>query len=758
MVAVFYAHSANKSGHKQSMYDHLARVSNDAATFANGFAEEEGRLAGLLHDIGKYGDLFVKRLEGKEHGLDHWSAGAWIAALKYRSIAAALAIQGHHIGLQVLDKESLRELDPVRLTQAENHPLGLRLTEPNMDILLERLEADGLAPVQPSVPLCKGITITASAMLDIRMLFSCLVDADFLDTEAHFDERRIPGQSLQAELALSILTSHIEALNRESKASNAVKAIRNDLWQACCQTGLGDQGLWTLSAPTGAGKTLAMLGFALQHAIKHNLQRIVVVIPYLSIIDQTARTYRDLFESHFGPEYVIEHHSMKYTDTAPQQKGADYDAETEARQRERLLTENWDAPIIITTSVQMLESLFSNRPSACRKLHNLSRSVILFDEVQTLPLRLVIPTLQTLSRLATPHYKASVVFSTATQPAFNHLDKDIREEGNYGWQPQEVVLPNLNLFARAKRTKVVWSDLNSPVPWTKVAKNIASGKQTLCIVNLKRHARDLMKMLLENNINHVWHLSTNMCPAHRKQVLSTIKRRLKMGLPCRLVSTQCVEAGVDIDFPKVYRAFSSLDSVAQAAGRCNRSGNAVIGEVIVFLPEEEAYPDKAYGQAAHITKAMLRQRGSEGMDIDDPALFEAYYQLLYSIADLKTMKPELQDAIKRQHFVEVAKEYRIIDEDTINVLVPYPAALEKYESLADEVRESGLTSKWIRKAQPYTISLFRPKERDIVWDYLEKVSITHKMKSEQWFIYWEERHYHLQLGLLPPEPSGFYHD
>lgn len=761
--ADFFAHSANGLGHWQTMNAHLSGVASLAGGFADAFnMRADAELSGILHDIGKYGWSFQERLHGREHGLDHWSPGAWIALTKFFSVNVALAIQGHHVGLQKNDKPSLLELDPTSL--AKNHPLKLRLSETDIALLLNLLGADGLAPAPRSLPNRVPFPETASAMLDVRMLFSALVDADFLDTEEHMRQGtakppRPAGKTLEPQRAFDKLSEFIERLQKSKASSEAVKQVRADLWKACVEAGSLDHRLWTLSAPTGAGKTLAMLGFALQQAIKRNLRRVVIVVPYLSIIDQTARTYRELLEPVFGEGYIIEHHSMAMMRRETERAGIDRDSEDATRRREKLLAENWDAPIVITTSVQFLESLFSNRPSAARKLHRLAQSVILFDEVQTLPLHLAVPTLKALSRLTEPQYGASVVFSTATQPAFEHLHAHVRETENSGWQPTEVVSPQLDLFNRVRRTHVEWPQLDKPMAWKDLAEVIAKQERTLCIVNLKRHALHLATCLEEMGVSDIWHLSTSMCPAHRRKAIDEINHCLDRKNPkdCRLIATQCVEAGVDLDFPTAYRAFCPLDAVAQAAGRCNRNGHGEMGIVTVFVPEEEVYPPGGgYQQAAAITRMLLKERGPDNMDIHDPALFALYFRRLYDLTRPEAMSDELRGAIRRQDYPEVSRLYRLIDMDTINVLVPYVNDQYSYDALADEVRATGLRGDWIRRARPLTINLFRPKTGDAVTRYLEVIRIGQKETSEDWFIYWEPRHYHPRFGLCPPEETGFY--
>lgn len=759
---IFWAHS-NKSGNKELLAEHLRLVSERASQYAEAIgASDEARVTGLLHDLGKYGGLFQRRLEGKEAGIDHWSAGAWeaLVKLKDKGIASALCIQGHHIGLQIGRKEHLSTLNP-QLLQA-SHPFGLRISEADCGKLLEYFQNDGTAldkmdAVNSSVYQW-GINNSAS-MLDVRMLFSALVDADFIETEAWFqmDETgrrkyRQSGPPLEPEKALLFLQAYLDDLAKRSKASGIVNQMRSDLLKACREASQSPQGLFTLTAPTGSGKTLAMLAFALAHAAKYGLRRIVVVIPYLTIIEQTARAYRGVFEPHFSPNaldrYILEHHSLSDARAADNK----CEIEDEDYQRRRL-TENWDAPVILTTNVQFLESLFANRPSTCRKLHRLADSVILCDEVQTMPVSLAIPTLATLSRLA-ERYRSTIVFATATQPAFSHLNEFVKAHCSNGWTPQEIVPPALELFGRAKRTKIHWLQSES-ISWSELASNLAKHEQVLCIVNLKKHARALFNELKQMS-PPVLHQSTNMCPAHRQVVLEKVRQLLTEGKRCHLISTQCVEAGVDIDFPVVYRAMGPLEAIAQAAGRCNRNGNLPDkGEVFVFRPaledKERSYPDGAYTQAASVAEILLKQLGQEKMDIDNPELYKKYYQTLYGFACPEEHKPELFDAIKRQDFVEVASNYRVIEQDTINVLVPYDHVV--FSLLRSEVLNNGLSRDWIHRATPHSVALFRPKSsNDPLYNSLETVRISNQDESKDWYIYGgKENDYDPETGLNPSE-------
>ena len=754
----YLAHSPNAAGQVHPLKDHLRETAELAARFASAFgAAEEARIAGLLHDLGKYGDLFQLRLQGKAQGVDHWTLGAVAAleALKVEGVAVALAIYGHHVGLQQASLDALRSLFPEQWPQG--HPQNRRLSDPEGDRgrLLSRFAGDGLTlPSSLERTGYAGLDgPPAAAMLDVRMLYSALVDADYLDTERHFQTARTPGPELEPARAFELLMGALARLREGSQAAPGVQQLRDDLLDACTTAAEYSPGLFTLTAPTGAGKTLSMLAFALRHAALHQLRRVVVVIPYLTIIEQTVGAYRKALEE-VGEgaldQFILEDHSLAglSQDTNP---------EDDDRDPRRLLAENWDAPIVVTTSVQFLESLFAARSSACRKLHRLARSVILFDEVQTLPTRLAVPTLATLSHLA-EGYGASVVFSTATQPAFSHLNDRVRGLCPRGWEPREIVPTQAALFERSRRVRVEWPDDPAPpTPWAELADALAGHRQALCVVNLKRHAWALLDELKARGVAGLAHLSTSMCPAHRHQTLTEVRRRLEQGEPCLLVSTQCVEAGVDVDFPVAYRAWGPLDAIAQVAGRCNRNGKLEMGTVVVFRPEDpNAYPDSTYGQAAAATEALLRQRGRERMDITDPELHTAYYRRLYDLQGIpkaRDDKDPLVEYLLSQHFAEVARRYRLIQQDAINVLTPYcPMG---FQQLAAEAREAGLTRSWVARARPLTVSLFRPRSDSPIWSRLEAVRCKGSHETtHDWYISLMGEDYDKKKGLMPQQDPG----
>jgi CRISPR-associated helicase Cas3/CRISPR-associated endonuclease Cas3-HD len=735
---IYFAHSANDDGKWNPLRNHLAEVAERARGFAAAFeAGDDAYLAGLLHDLGKYGDLFQKRLQGRESGLDHWSMGASVCLERYRSCETALAIQGHHVGLQWWDRDELRKLLPKEL---EQHVVdaGKRLTERDRNVLLERLRADGLQ-LPERIGTGQTDAKSAAAMLDLRMLYSALTDADYLATEKHFDQvaarTREPVADLRASHAIDLLDRHLRTLAEKKLSSAAVAAMRQDLLTACRTAAERPTGLFTLTAPTGTGKTLSTLAFALHHAKRNGLRRIVLVMPFLSIIDQTVGVYREALaemENCAMDRYILEHHSLAVESSAGDVP--------EARLR-GMLAQNWDAPIVITTSVQFFESLFSNSSAACRKLHRLARSVIVFDEVQTLPLKVVLPTLATLSHLSA-RYRSSVVFSTATQPAFPHLDEQVRRYCTNGWRPQELVPGELRLFERAKRVRVEWPRRGERTTWEDLAIQFDGLSQLLCIVNLKRHARDLFQLIRPQWGEWAFHLSTSMCPKHREAVLAEVRTRLEEGKRCALVATQCVEAGVDLDFPAAFRAMGPLDAIAQAAGRCNRNGRSAAGVLKVFRPEVGGCPPGVYRQATDLTEVLLNRE--QGLDLDNPLVFDHYFRSLYGIASLEDRA--LLEAVRTKHFPDVRSNYRIIEQDSVNALIAYDR--DRYEELAEEARVKGLSREWVLRARPYAVSCFR---RAVTGAVVEAVKLRDGTPSNDWFLYPFDGHYDSDTGLSIPK-------
>ena len=533
---------------KQSIAEHLTGTATLAVQFASRFgAEQDARYTSLLHDIGKYTTGFQARLQGGPC-VDHATAGAK-EAFAAHNLPAALAICGHHGGLP--DVGSKYD------TAADTTLLGR---------MKRCISADPIWRQEIALPAGGAPHFLTGDFLQsafyTRMLYSCLVDADFQDTQNFMDGCPAPrgGQASISELLNRVRQQAAQYLNNPSPSSISKK--RNTVLRACLEHGrTWQQGLYTLTVPTGGGKTFASLAFALEHAAEQKLDRVIYVIPYTSIIDQTVSVFSDIL----GEENVLPHYSgAEYQLTEPEEM-------TELQYRKLLASENWDAPVIVTTSVQFFESLYSNRPSRCRKLHNLARSVVIFDEAQTLPPDYLMPCLHAIAQLV-QFYGTTAVLCTATQPAlapfFHHLAPSLRLH--------EICPDPVELNTTLRRTTL--DDLGAIAQET-LATRLAGHPQVLCVVNRRDTAQDLYAALPPEGS---YCLTTLLCSHDRCVQLAEIRGRLSAGKPCRVVSTSLIEAGVDVDFPIAYREDCGLDSLLQTAGRCNREGNRSAAESFVF--------------------------------------------------------------------------------------------------------------------------------------------------------------------------------
>jgi CRISPR-associated endonuclease/helicase Cas3 len=799
---MYYAHSESKSGAPcETLRDHLLHVAISAQKFATAFNMQSlAFAAGVLHDLGKYSAQFQRRLKNvREPSRDHWSLGARVA-LQYgaeHAVYPALAILGHHCGLTRIPFQHDELLQQLEEAISADHA-GNHFTEHDCLRALTAFEADGFAIPEFSTSFrpAEDDRNYAADMLDTRMLFSALVDADFLETESHFNgvsahprQPRSPGPLLNIDQAISAFQKYYQKKTTLTQHITAINSVRHELFTNCVSMSEAPNGMFSLTAPTGAGKTLAMLAFALHHARKHDLRRIILVMPFLNIIDQTAKIYRSIFSTENGfPEsehFLLEHHSLAADAMEP---AADLrDSLTPSATLQRMLTENWDAPVILTTSVQLFESLHANKPSRCRKLHRLARSVILFDEVQTLPPQLASITLATLSRLCDPQgpYGSTVVFATATQPAFNALDARVRQYADAGWRPREIVSNHHDLFQRtANRVRVAWRH-EPKITVPDLICELSHRRHVMCIVNLKRHAIAIAKELKPFGDEGLFHLSTNMCPAHREEILEKIQQRLAdpHAPPVRLIATQCVEAGVDIDFPVVYRALAPLEAIAQAAGRCNRHGKLLQGEMVVFDFEEidaQGKPRKTFppGYEAPLSstrsflKSLAEEHDLNQLEIlNDPLIIEKYYKRLYTLGgrdkvpmrttDLPHDEQEIHAAVVELDFEKVAEQYRLINNDTINVIVPFDAY--QYRELLLEVSSShprppGFIREWLRRARKQAVAIYRPSAESAAWNFLEPIPLSHMPATEEasnWYRPLESVEYDPLWGLKFPNEDAW---
>jgi len=668
------AHSANQEGKTQSLIDHLKNVAKIAKEFADKFgAGELAYMAGLWHDLGKATPEFQSVLSGNSTAKppEHKSVGAIISKDQDADYLAFI-ISGHHGGL--FNREDLKDW-------VKEKRIACNLKE-TIELLKTNslFQLSGKSSLQPPDFAQKS---KLNFEFFIRMLFSCLVDADYLDTEAHFFPQK--SMTRTADYSINKLWSLFEKNQKEKtgKSKDSVNAIRHEIYSLSLAAAEKPRGFFRMTAPTGGGKTRSSMAFALKHAEKHELDRIIYAIPYTSIIEQTAEVFREIF----GDQAIVEHHSaIEVEDENNQQNGT--------QTRLRLLTENWDAPIIVTTTNQLFESLLANKPSKCRKLHNISNSVIILDEAQTLPIELFCPILDVLKQLVC-HYKVSVVFCTATQPALENLPhlSDINIT--------EIVTESREIFNQLKR--VEYQIRPAKCGFDEIAQIIRSHDQSMTIMNTRKDALALLDEL--KDAPDVFHLSTLLCPKHRRDVLKNISDRLKSNLPCRLVSTQVVEAGVDIDFPLVLRAIGPLDRIVQAAGRCNREGKLTKGNVILFEPSEGTLPAGTYRSGFSEAVELLKEK----TDLDDPQIYQKYFKSLYQDVDFKAGK-EISESRKRFLFKDVAQNFHIIEENTFPVIVLYRGIKQDDKSvdllLAELQNRQKQSSNIARSLQPYLVNLY----------------------------------------------------
>lgn len=653
--------------------------------------------AGLLHDLGKYSDEFQAMLLDAASGrpkrrAPHAVHGA-IVAYHRGAQDVALAILGHHTGLG-----APRELRGLEFSEAARLCHQRARSEEELGSLL-----DGEIP---------KATLRKGDDLRIRMLFSCLIDADRLDAAAHGSPSQI-GAALEAERLLARLLDYI-SLRAAHVPEGVVKMARREVLESCLNAASWPERLLTLTVPTGGGKTLAAMAFALKRAALNPgaIRRVVVVEPYLSIIEQNAAVYAQAL----GVENILEHHSgellrLECPKGASRLASEGDELPQAGRERDlRLAVENWDAPVVVTTSVRFFETIFSNHPTDLRRLHNLAGAVVVLDEVQAIQPHLIRPILSVIKELADV-WGTTFVFCTATQPAFERPEEAPAQDPRYPPSTLKEIIPApRKLFARLDRVQICWPELRpqgslETTTWAEVADRMKRERRALCIVNLKQHAAELFEELQRTGVGGLFHLSTRMCPAHRLDVLTTITKTLTdPRADCLVVSTQLVEAGVDLDFPVVFRALAPLDSIMQAAGRCDREGRLSsiagkpAGRCVVFLPEGHGTPPGTYTMGAQITENILRTGIPEH---SDPATITRYFQALYSDQDLD--EDDIEALRARLDFPEVARRFAFIDDRTQAVIVPYGEG----KSLIDRIRRaSEITRVLLRSIQRYQVGLY----------------------------------------------------
>lgn len=674
-LSSLYAHS-----HKGRPIDdwhrldlHLVQVAKIASNFAASFNSAEWAFnAGLFHDIGKAAIEFQKYLyhengfddEGYDGRINHSSAGTSLPDRLYGLLGRPLSyiVAGHHAGLADFYEGNGSLLK--RLEEGHQHLKNIEFAFEELKLQLHPIE-------KPPSYVNKN-----NFHFWVRMLFSCLVDADFLDTE-NFMSPEKSRERYEGTCFTTLKASMDRYMNGISCENIKVKNARADVLSACREAAKLEPKVFTLTVPTGGGKTLASTTFALDHAVQHNKKRIIYVIPYTSIIEQTSSVLAKIF----GKENVIEHHS----NLSP-------DKET---LRNQLSSENWDAPIVVTTNVQFFESLFASRPGRCRKLHNIVNSVVILDEAQMLPPEYLSPCVEALNELNT-NYGTTIVLSTATQPRLP------------GLKPSHEIIKNLDLYKRLKRTEIKFpNNLNAKTNWKDLAKQLCKHDQVLCIVNSRKDCYDLFREMPDDTI----HLSASMCGEHRSMVIKLIKSKLKAGAPLRVVSTQLVEAGVDIDFPHVYRALTGLDSIVQAAGRCNREGKLSVGIVNVFVP-----PRAIRHGLLHKAECATRELYNyDGFCPDDPDWHKKYFELLYRslndtgedlIKELTPSDPRKLDVA----FRSVSKKFQLIDDQAQQAVI---VQFNDSPRWIEQLRSEGPKRQIMRRLQRYSVNVPQKVAKDM---------------------------------------------
>jgi len=687
---------------------------------------------GYAHDIGKASNAFQERiriksgfeaqeahLEGKSaHHVDHSTAGAQFLYQKYGllGVLPAYIIAGHHAGLPNGKSAEESSLSHRLQKKIENYQtilpwLNVRLPDKlnTNDFLPKEASRDKLTPFQ--------------FQFLIRMLFSALTDADFIDTENYMNQINKDLRDIRIDIKqLDVcLESHIRLLSE--KSNTFINKKRNEILLDCIKAAKNDRGIFSLSVPTGGGKTISSMVFAVKHALVHNLRRIIYVIPYTSIITQNSEVFRKIF-SPLGEDVVLEHHS-------------NIDPKIETTYN-RLASENWDARIIITTNVQFFESFYGNRSKTSRKLHNIARSVIIFDEAQMFPPEYLKPVLQVLTELK-ENYGCSMVLCTATQPALKKSEQ--LQEGLT--DVTEIIENPEELHKELKRVTI--ESIPGITPNDEIAKHIASHEQVLCIVNTRKSARELFQKIVGvKPKNSCFHLSTMMCAQHRQDVLQKIKDLLDKDQACTVVSTQLIEAGVDIDFPVVFRSIAGLDSIAQAAGRCNREGKQKYGRVIIFQSEQKAPPGHLR-KSAESGSISLKQFPKDPLS---PEAIETYFQDLFGKSDLDEhgILRLCQARLDEIPFKDISDNFNFICQSGYQIIVPY----NEGEELIDTLRScyNGIVPKELRrKLQRYTVNIFKQP-------FIALSAVIEDVFGDgQFYILLNKDIYDEQIGLNPKIPE-----
>lgn len=659
-----YLAHRNDNGKKQLLKEHLEKTALLCGKFADRFgAYEWGYCCGLLHDLGKYSLKFQERINGSGQKADHSTAGAklcWEKKGYYQFLSYCIA--GHHTGL--LDTGSKSD------TSSSGTMMG-RIKKNIDDYQAYKKELE--IPTIKNIPFhpVRGENMDFFCSMLIRMLYSCLVDADYLDTEAFMAEESIRDSGESIEALFHKLNAYISAWLKHSDL-DTVNGRRTEILKHCIAMGEEGQGLFRLTVPTGGGKTISSLAFALKHALKHHMDRIIYVIPYTSIIEQNAKIFADIL----GERNVLENHC-----------NVDYESSEELRPMQ-LAAENWDKPVIVTTNVQFFESLFSNRSSKCRKLHNIANSVIIFDEAQMLPNDYLKPCMHAIEQILR-YYHSSVVLCTATQPALKDLlSPEIKAT---------ELCPRMECqFSFFKRASI--KNLGT-IPKNDLIRRLKSERQALCILNTRK---DTQKIYQNIKGKGIYYLSTTMYPVHRNRILDAIRKRLQCQEKCIVISTSLVEAGVDLDFQTVYRQLAGMDSIIQAAGRCNREGKRGLSECFTYIYKlEKMKYAPGQRQQMEVTESLI----SDNRDFEDLETITSYFEMLYHFRGDSLDKKEIMENFsgKNFKFAKTGREFQLIEENTKVIMIPKE---EEAERILGQIEMKGFTKELVRKMGKYCVAVY----------------------------------------------------
>ena len=706
MSQTLYAHTARRGGDDERLETHLKETSARCAEYLSPMGQgRTGALMGLIHDLGKADPLFQQVLRGERQRVNHALAGAALAMMNFGpdsrlGRALALSVGGHHGGLDTAVLTSAKALytsgiqkdaldrdvalgDTVSLAGAVK---WLKAALPGMLQPVDKLPPSGMDDLYAA---------NLSDMLMTRMLFSGLVDADWSATAEFDDEGYIEahtGAALDADAALNRLLALREEKRQAARemdgGARPIDKKRDALFDRCLSAGEGAPGLYTLTAPTGLGKTLSLMAFALSHARKYGKRRVIVLLPWLTLTEQNTAEYRRVFS---GDNELLEVHSA--ASLQPEESGEPEDEFLRARLRG--LTERWSAPCVVTTTVSFFEPLFSDKPRSCRHLHQLADSVIILDEAQALQHGLLEATLVCVRELV-DKYRCTVLFSTATQPRYEHV-RGLESL----WQPREIVDEPEKLAEDTRRVIYDWRIGSDAFTRERLTGLMTDQKQALLIVNTRALAQAMYGLIRSKRGEGVYLLSADLCMAHRRDVLDKVRGDLAAGRECLLVATSCVEAGVDISFPVLYRQLAPLESVIQAAGRCNRHGDRPDGRVTIFEMangDDNKYPDVHYENCAKALKAMK---------MDDPTLDPGEFDVIdrydARIFGKVSDREALRKAVEAEDYPGVRKAYHMIDDYGVNLIVPYDMAA--FERLREKADSEGLTGGLIAQARAYTINV-----------------------------------------------------